>query len=417
MTFEAVKTDLSIHLPDRYAEARGDAGLVYHCICRTLAGRNDAAGWDRFGEHEWELLARMAEPAVEGVGPLLFWQFRAAGWPAAMPRTIRQALERSYYNTLAYNLLQFKELEAVSRAYGAANIPLVILKGASLAASVYEDEGLRPMGDLDVLVPLERLGEAVALARRLGFDRGMTEKSPWLNRLLSHHVHLRKQFDHNEIALEIHHTLVGTAAYRFGAPVDWFWSQLEPVGLPVRQDGEARETEVQALNPTAQLLFLSAHAYLQHGSGVARLLWLYDMDQLIRLHGGRIRYETLFEQAEVFHWTPAVAEALSSIRAIFDTPVPEVEIAAASGRIERGIEDLVSLKRRGPRSRTELAGRGLRSVRLPARLFLFLAILFPHPDYIRWLYRPRPAWKWPLYYPYRWLDLLRDALNSMRGQT
>jgi hypothetical protein len=412
MNLETLKPETLSHLPDRYAKSRGDARLVYRSICLTLSDRQHEAGWDLFGTVEWDLLLRMAEPTVEGVGPLLFWKLRAAGWPPAVPRSVMKSLERSYYHTLAHNLLQFRELGEISTAFSRAGIPLVILKGAALSAGLYEDAGLRPMGDLDVLVPHDRLSEAAGIAHALGFDTGMTDRAPWMSRILDHHVHLRKLYDRNDIALEIHYTLVGTPAYRFGAPVDWFWTQIEPIDLSGQVKG--RVGPVSGLNPTAQLLFLAAHAFLQHGGGVARLLWLYDMDKLVRIQGSRIDYDLLFAQAGVYRWTPAVAEARAAIRSIFDTPVPEPEPGYPGGRGDRGIEELVSLKNRGPRTRTELARHGLKSVKPIARLLLFLAMVFPHPDYIKSIYRPGPGWRWLLCYPRRWLDLIRDALGSAR---
>jgi hypothetical protein len=32
---------------------------------------------------------------------------------------------------------------------------------------------------------------------------------------------------------------------------------------------------------------------------------------------------------------------------------------------------------------------------------------------MRWHYKPRPAWLWPLCYPYRWLDILREGLSTL----
>ncbi len=42
-----------------------------------------------------------------------------------------------------------------------------------------------------------------------------------------------------------------------------------------------------------------------------------------------------------------------------------------------------------------------------------LAIAIPSPAYVRWRYKPRPAWLWPLCYPYRWLDILREGLSTL----
>ena len=43
-----------------------------------------------------------------------------------------------------------------------------------------------------------------------------------------------------------------------------------------------------------------------------------------------------------------------------------------------------------------------------------LWLIFPAPAYIRWRYRPDPVWIWPLFYPYRWSDILRDGLLTFR---
>ena len=48
-----------------------------------------------------------------------------------------------------------------------------------------------------------------------------------------------------------------------------------------------------------------------------------------------------------------------------------------------------------------------------ARLRFLLATAIPSPTYVRWRYKPRPAWLWPLCYPYRWLDILRDGLSTL----
>jgi hypothetical protein len=46
-------------------------------------------------------------------------------------------------------------------------------------------------------------------------------------------------------------------------------------------------------------------------------------------------------------------------------------------------------------------------------LRLALGIALPSPAYVRWRYQPRPEWLWPLCYPYRWLDILREGLSTL----
>lgn len=63
----------------------------------------------------------------------------------------------NYYSAVARNILIFSELENVLLAFKKAEIPVIVLKGAALAATIYPDISCREMGDVDLLVrPEER---------------------------------------------------------------------------------------------------------------------------------------------------------------------------------------------------------------------------------------------------------------------
>ena len=67
----------------------------------------------------------------------------------------------------------------------------MLLKGAALAITVYDSIGLRPMGDLDLLVPEERLAEAVARLKALGYVQPHPDMAAGFNALFGHHVNLQ----------------------------------------------------------------------------------------------------------------------------------------------------------------------------------------------------------------------------------
>ena len=82
--------------------------------------------------------------------------------------------------------LQASCVEAVTVLQG-ADIEPIVLKGGALAATLYANPGLRPMGDLDLLVPagaMEQAGTLDALA--LGALR---------RDLLGRLAHLRRPID------------------------------------------------------------------------------------------------------------------------------------------------------------------------------------------------------------------------------
>jgi hypothetical protein len=68
-------------------------------------------------------------------------------------------------------------------------IAAVELKGVALAADLYGDAALRAYADIDILVPLERLDDAVAIACRLGWNEPASAAPthrPVLHRCLDH---------------------------------------------------------------------------------------------------------------------------------------------------------------------------------------------------------------------------------------
>ena len=75
------------------------------------------------------------------------------------------------YHRLAWgrNKMLFHELAVVLKALSAAGIPAMLLKGAALTARYYKDLGLRPMGDLDILVPTALTEEAIRCLGPLGW--------------------------------------------------------------------------------------------------------------------------------------------------------------------------------------------------------------------------------------------------------
>jgi hypothetical protein len=110
---------------------------------------------------DWPPLIRRA--LDERVGPLL--HSKLAGDPR-IPERERSLLRAELYRAEASSLVLYRELgRLLQRSAESGLEPPVLLKGGALAASVYDEVGHRPMGDIDVLV---RRGRARPLARNRG---------------------------------------------------------------------------------------------------------------------------------------------------------------------------------------------------------------------------------------------------------
>lgn len=372
-----------------------------HMLGRLVSGR--AAGEvdpGAFSAAEWELWLQAAQ--MEGVGPLLYWQLRQSGEIATAPGPIRKALSAMYAGTRMSNEQAVAEVKALATRFDRADIPVAALKGICSALTLYPDLGLRPMSDVDLLVPTPDLLEALRIARASGYGGGRPEASPGLDELLSHHVCLSKDSAPFTV-LELHDALVAEGAVTYAVPVDWFWSQVEP--LPGSEP-------LLMLSPTAQLLYASAHAMLQHGGRNTSLRWLYDLDRLIRHYGERIDWDLLVSRARAFEWSSAVSAALAETNACFGTPVPARALAELSGQKDRNTQRVQSLLRR-PLTHTLEEYQKLQSLSTYARLWLTLALLAPAPAYMRWRYGLKNNWALPAWYLYRWWGIFKDAVKTL----
>jgi len=246
----------------------------------------------------------------------------------------------------------------------------------------------------------------------LDYHEYLPEASPGLDRLISHHAHLRRD-DSTGTLLELHWTLVASAAFRHAVSMDWFWENLEPCLPWCEKFPPGEQCKVYQLNPTANLLYLAAHQMLQHGGEHASLRWLLDLQRLIKYRGDQIDWQALVIQADQFGWSGALSAALEAVQECFGTTLPDGLLSTLQAQTGP-FDELVELKTGQAPTRILGEWKKLRSLNWPGRVRLFIALVFPSPAYIRWRYRPRPEWIWPLYYLYRWVDIARDGLITSR---
>src|ERR1700683_4642008 len=76
----------------------------------------------------------------------------------ALPPELRETLRRVSLQYWADNQKLFRRLEERLTWFHANGIPTVVLKGAALSVLHYRDKGIRPMSDVDILVPEDVAG-------------------------------------------------------------------------------------------------------------------------------------------------------------------------------------------------------------------------------------------------------------------
>ena len=155
-----------------------------------------------------------------------------------------------------------------------AGIVPLALKGTTLAASIYRDVGVRPSGDLDLLVRLEDLMRARALLIEAGFrpDPQMTEAeaSAYLGAGFAYSF----IDDERGVEIEIHPSLAHRA-FQYAPDMEGVWDRAVPVTIGGR--------EVLTLSPEDLVLFLCVHGAKHEWD---QLIWVCDVAESLRAYPG-----------------------------------------------------------------------------------------------------------------------------------
>jgi hypothetical protein len=265
---------------------------------------------------EWAELAALAE--AEGVAPLLARALRDQSH-LAVPAATGETLGAAYRNALYFSLLYQSMRERLCQRLSEQSIPVILLKGADLAVSCYDDPATRPMSDLDVLVPRARREEAGRCLEQEGFQ---PRSGSLVEELRSHRGHMGYVHLKTRCVVEVHWTLKGLG-WAHAAAVAEIWAGA----LPATFDPWA-----QVMRPGHKLPLLAAHMLLQHR--LARLLWLYDLHRVL-LATDAAEAAVAREAATRWRIDACLAVALLSVRELFGTLLPEPLSDWASATVVR----------------------------------------------------------------------------------
>lgn len=228
-------------------------------------------------------------------------------------------------------------LAAAAAALNRRGIAAGALKGPVLADRIHPDPGLRPAGDLDLLVGERRLSEAADALAAEGY-RVLPER---YGRRHPHHLSLVHP---ERPPIELH----DRPESGFGARLSGedALSRASPRFLP----GGA---EVRVLSPEDELVALCVHAA---GHLFERRGWLHDLLLFLDVQPD-LDWRLVAERARIARCRPAVAYALREVRGLGGR-VPD-ELVAAAGPLRAAVADRLR-EASLVRGRHDRGGLGLR---------------------------------------------------------
>ncbi|MEZ0390097.1 MAG: nucleotidyltransferase family protein, partial [Verrucomicrobium sp.] len=214
-------------------------------------------------------------------------------------------LKGIYRNFWTKNQLVLGRKTALIGALHEKQIPCMILKGAALTHTVYRDHGVRPMEDLDLMVPRHRLEEVMDLMEGMGWV------SEYFNsRLIPRTVHACNFKDPTGANVDLH--------WRLGHTVsppgfdESIWEQAIPVDMG----------RVPCLAPsyTDQLIHACEHG--PRHNAITPIRWIADTFWILRAAGGLIDWERVASISSGFGCVPAVRDTLRYLEKNLAVKVP-----------------------------------------------------------------------------------------------
>jgi len=354
------------------------------------------------GRLDWAAFRRAA--GEEGLSPLLY---HVVGGREVVPAPVEKALREAYYRLGGHNTLLLHELKRILCALAAEAVPVLLLKGAALIETAYGNPALRPMVDLDLLVPLAQVGIAHSALAKSGY--GMITSDPWPDFSWRY----RNSVAYGRPSGRGLPWLVGLHAQAFDVPYyeripvgDWF-------GRAQSAPGAGPGARVPA--PEDHLVYLCGHLALHHQYDLA-LLRLVDIALLIQRAGKALDWGQTLDRAVDWRLVIPVQHTLDRLERLWPGTIPS-HVALRLARLqphgsERRVYHWVVGHPRTPASDTLLALGTLPGLARRARFLLEVA--FPSPAYMRQRYRPRHPGFWPLTYWQRAGLALQYLLRRLR---
>jgi len=253
---------------------------------------------------DWPVLMRAA--AEQEVLPLVCERVSHLPIELRPPPEVARRLNAIRTQALARAAFMCEQLRGILAALRDAQVPAIPLKGAHLAALVYQSPAERQFGDLDVLVRRDSLSLVRTVLGRIGWQPKLSSAEA-----RSHHDSYVLPGAHVE--LEVHWTLPLRQGFLPDSVVDSMWSRARAA--------EVAWTQTPVLAPEDLLLSLILHIYCSHGFAVS-LRRIYDLVALSSKYGGDLDWAYASEQARALGLTRAVAVLRSLLSEWFELELP-----------------------------------------------------------------------------------------------
>lgn len=353
-----------------------------HSISGEIAGTllNDKLNWEYILEYATK----------NGIAPLIYKYINAASLKHSVPVQIYEKLRNSYFHTFSKNTRLFDDFSAILRSFEIEGIQCVLLKGIVLAEFVYQDIGLRPMDDIDILVREEDLDTAHQILLDNGFVSSLIVKSKFIGQYVkSHHL---PPYRKGSSTIEVHrHIQTERSSHQIN--INEIWSRAVPLQMGINR--------VLVPDDSDMLIHLITHLDTHFSYSGFRFGGFCDIAEFIKFRN--INWDSVLLFAERYNVSSLLLNYVSLVSTGFEIKLPSgISSKLQNNRdLESRFLALIQNKDFHTNDRnfnleqlSEVKGLG-------NKLKYLAGDLFPSPKFIMLRFGLKQNWKAYFYYPVR----------------
>ena len=241
--------------------------------------------------------------------PLLFKNLRRLNVKHELISKLQGIYKLAWYQ----NQMLIGKVKIIMEDLNDNGFEILIFKGSALSSLYYNDLGVRPMNDFDILVKNEKAPSAIQFLLKKGWR---SIERPFLNSYLPDDSYFQslhgdgfKNSDNTEIDLHWH-----VLAECCNATADsYFWDDsidLDTFGFQAR-----------TLNASDHLLHTCIHG--TRWNVVPTIRWIADAYKILQIESKIIDWERILKLSEEFKLTLPLLNSFKYLNQLFKGPIPE----------------------------------------------------------------------------------------------
>ncbi|MFA8449596.1 MAG: nucleotidyltransferase family protein, partial [Bacteroidales bacterium] len=332
---------------------------------------------------DWDLVLKKSN--THAVSQLIYFSLKKHNLLSIVPKEVESKWQQAYWKTAMHNQSLQMQWRQVQK-----HIPFdcILLKGMALSKLLYPSIGIRSMGDIDLLVPKEKVA---GLWKKLlpEFESTTSEKSEVYSRNSSHLPPLIKR----GLTLELHWNISRGNQFSYLLPALW-------------REALVLENNIYALSYDFMLLHLCIH-FAKHYQKQVGLRMLCDINEWVLKYKKQIQWNQIQAYCENDKdLKSALQLTLSFTHSLLQTPIP-------SYFIKEGDFSMEQLEQGAGLSPLQSNWQNIKQLDSMAdKVEYIYRFFYPDKKHILWRYgadKNKPIWRLRFQY---WKEMLGRLHNA-----